>query len=67
MVITVNGESVSLSDEPVSISSFLSSKGINSNTVVVELNREIILRENYETAFIKDKDILEILRFVGGG
>ncbi|MBF0412333.1 MAG: sulfur carrier protein ThiS [Desulfamplus sp.] len=67
MVITVNGESVSLSDEPVYISSFLSSKGINSNTVVVELNREIILRENYETAFIKDKDILEILRFVGGG
>lgn len=67
MVITVNGESVSLSDEPVSISSFLSSKGINSNTVVVELNREIILRENYEAAFIKDKDILEILRFVGGG
>lgn len=67
MVITVNGEIVSLSDKPVSISSFLSSKGINSNTVVVELNRDIILRENYETAFIKDKDILEILRFVGGG
>ena len=67
MVITVNGESVSLSDEPISISSFLSSKGINSNTVVVELNREIILRENYEVSFIKDKDILEILRFVGGG
>lgn len=67
MVITVNGESVSLSEEPLSISSFLSSKGINSNTVVVELNREIILREDYETAFIKDKDILEILRFVGGG
>ncbi len=67
MVITVNGENVSLSDGSLSISSFLSSKGINSNTVVVELNREIILREDYETAFIKDKDILEILRFVGGG
>ena len=36
-------------------------------TVVVELNEEIIKRENYDTTVLKDGDVVEILHFMGGG
>ena len=35
--------------------------------VVVELNEEIIKRENYDTTVLKDGDVVEILHFMGGG
>lgn len=66
MIITVNGERISR-DEALSIGDFLSLREISADTVVVELNREIIDTQDYDTRLLQDKDVLEILRFVGGG
>ncbi|ADG06507.1 sulfur carrier protein ThiS [Kyrpidia tusciae] len=35
--------------------------------VVVELNREIIPREQYDIQAVRDGDHMEIVHFVGGG
>ena len=40
---------------------------LNPALVVVELNREILNREGYQEARIAEKDILELVHFVGGG
>lgn len=66
MTITINGKEEAI-ETGVSIGSFLKSKDLDFDKVVVELNRAIIDKSDYETTELKDKDILEILRFVGGG
>ncbi|MBF0452471.1 MAG: sulfur carrier protein ThiS [Candidatus Magnetomorum sp.] len=66
MVITLNGKEMTF-NEHLSIGDFLKTKDIHPDSVVVELNRNIIQTEHYDNTSVKDKDVLEILRFVGGG
>ncbi|QJB54917.1 sulfur carrier protein ThiS [Pseudodesulfovibrio sp. zrk46] len=66
MVITVNGKETEVA-EGLSVLGLLESKGIAPDTVVVELNRDIVTGENFGTTMINDGDHLEVLRFVGGG
>ena len=40
---------------------------LNPLLVVVELNREILDRELYGETRIAEKDVLELVHFVGGG
>ena len=35
--------------------------------VAIELNREIIKKKNISKIYLKDKDKLEIVHFIGGG
>lgn len=49
------------------ISDLLLELKINENRVVVELNREIIVKEDYSNINLKDDDTIEVISFVGGG
>ena len=40
---------------------------MKSDRVAVELNREIVSRDQWPTTQLKDGDRLEIVHFVGGG
>ena len=40
---------------------------LNPETVVVECNEKIILREEYAGHVLVEGDTLELIRFVGGG
>ena len=40
---------------------------INENRVVVELNREIIVKEDFSKINLKEDDTVEVISFVGGG
>ena len=40
---------------------------IDSKKIAVELNGKIINRNKYKTVFIKNKDKIEIVHFIGGG
>ena len=51
----------------VSIEHFLEELGIKAGRVAVEVNREIVKRENWPTTMIQPGDTLEIVHFVGGG
>ncbi|WP_027179553.1 sulfur carrier protein ThiS [Maridesulfovibrio bastinii] len=66
MIITVNGEKIDMSDS-ISVKDMLVRKNIKEDTVVIELNYEILPKENFAITLLKDGDNLEVLRFVGGG
>jgi sulfur carrier protein len=66
MEIQVNGQMEHV-DDGLTLSDYLKHKKLESEAVVVELNLAIIPKENYPTCNLNDKDILEIVRFVGGG
>ncbi|MBN1601451.1 MAG: sulfur carrier protein ThiS [Chitinispirillaceae bacterium] len=64
--IVLNGVEEQL-ETPVTVSEYLSERQINSDHVVVEINRLIIDKSNFSTVQIIKGDRVEILRFVGGG
>lgn len=66
MICTINGVETSLTDG-ITLSQLVEEKGLNVNAVVIELNREILKRESFTDTTLKDKDIVEVLSFVGGG
>jgi len=40
---------------------------LKGDRIAVELNRQILHRENWSSVRLNDQDRLEIVRFVGGG
>ncbi|WP_291326271.1 sulfur carrier protein ThiS [Desulfovibrio sp. UCD-KL4C] len=66
MIIIVNGKETEINDE-MTVLALLNLKQIASETVVVELNKEIIPSDTFDNTMLNDGDHLEVLRFVGGG
>lgn len=62
----VNGKDISLNDKKT-ISDLLKELKINENRVVVELNREIIVKDDFSKVNLKEDDTVEVISFVGGG
>ena len=62
----INGKELEFK-ENTSITELLNSIGVNKNTVVVEVNLEIIENEAYDNYILSEDDIIEVIRFVGGG
>lgn len=65
MKITVNGDKITI--ERMSVLDFLSSIEIDPARVAVELNLDILPKNDYATTLLADEDRLEIVHFVGGG
>lgn len=64
-MITVNGRS---SDgDGMVIREFLDTHGYQDMWVAVEINEEIIPREEHETFRIQEGDVVEVVQFMGGG
>lgn len=66
MNIKVNGKDHQF-DEPLNINQLLTAMKIKNSMIVVELNLNIIIKENYDKTFIKNDDVIEIVGFAGGG
>lgn len=49
------------------ISGLLKKLNVNESRVVVELNKEIVSKEDYSKVNLKDDDTIEVVSFVGGG
>ncbi|MGF9696999.1 MULTISPECIES: sulfur carrier protein ThiS [Paenibacillus] len=67
MNIIVNGQSMEVEDHLNRVDQLLHSFNLQVKTVVVELNRQILMRENHATTVLRDGDRIEIVHFVGGG
>lgn len=63
--IVVNGEERTVA--AMSVLAFLDSLGIDPQRVAVELNLDILPKNDYATTELKEGDRLEIVHFVGGG
>ena len=66
MRVTVNGDSMELS-EGLMLSQLLEQLKLRPELVVVELNLNILRREEVSKAVLKEGDRMEIVHFVGGG
>ena len=66
MDIVLNGRKKSIEDG-LSIRRLLEQLSIPSQTVIVEINRKIIERADFEETIIHPDDRIEIIRLVGGG
>lgn len=53
--------------EEINLSTFLLSKGLNLDTIIVEYQGNIVKKEEWAMITLQDKDCLEVLKFVGGG
>ncbi len=66
MIVYINGQKRTL-DGDVTLLELLEKLGLNPDRVAVELNHQVVLKENFSGHRLQDEDRLEIVRFVGGG
>ena len=64
--IQLNGRKIELKKK-YSILGLLKRYKLNTKKIAVELNSKIINRNKYQFVFVKDKDKVEIVHFIGGG
>lgn len=64
--ITVNGERVSIAN-PMSVEQVLDTVEVPPNYLAVEVNAEVVPREEYASRVIQSGDELEVVTLVGGG
>ena len=50
-----------------SVAGLLASLGVSTPRVAVERNREIVSKAAYDSTLLEDRDVLEVVEFVGGG
>lgn len=67
MNLTINGESQSLPDTLSTVQDLLEYLKIQDRIVVVEINRNILQKEDHENTTVSDGDTIELVHFVGGG
>lgn len=65
MQIIVNGET--MQTDSTTIAQLLNELGIIQKTMAAAINMEIVKKEKWNEATIKEGDKIEFLQFVGGG
>jgi thiamine biosynthesis protein ThiS len=65
MNLTINGETQSSSAE--TLGALVEQLGMKPDRVAIELNREIVPRDQWPKTALREGDRVEIVHFVGGG
>jgi thiamine biosynthesis protein ThiS len=66
MKVFVNGESSELSGTP-SLADLITQLELPATRIAVELNREVVRRNDWSGTMLHEDDRIEIVHFVGGG
>jgi len=66
MRVTINGDTRDIADG-LTVEALVEELGLAESPVVVQRNDAIIERTRYAEATIAEGDVLELVRFVGGG
>jgi thiamine biosynthesis protein ThiS len=64
--IMVNGKERAISDN-TTVEKLLQELNVQPQGIAVELNREIVPKSRYAETALKDGDVVEIVRMMGGG
>ena len=64
--IKINGKSIII-DNKTKLSDFLEDRKVPLKKVAIELNGKIVNKKKLKKIFLKTKDKLEIVHFIGGG
>ena len=62
----VNGKALRL-EQRMTLAEFLTAQQFDARLIAVEHNGQIVPKTDYDSILLADEDILEIVRFVGGG
>jgi len=62
----INGEERSFNDS-LTLSALVEQLGVKPDRIAVELNRNIVRRDDWPQTALHDGDRLEVVHFVGGG
>lgn len=62
----INGAEVGL-PQGTTLLAYLQQQGYQLERIAVELNGDILRREQYGAVILQDADVVEIVSFVGGG
>lgn len=66
LTIFINGEPFNC-ESSMSLKNILLYLNFNVNNILVEYNKEILDKLDFDSLFLKDNDCLEIITIVGGG
>jgi sulfur carrier protein len=64
--ITVNGRSVEI-ESPMTVEQLLDTVDVPPNYLAVEVNADVVPREEYTTRIVDANDQVEVVTLVGGG
>jgi sulfur carrier protein len=64
--IQLNGETHKI-EENLSVEELLKKLSIDKNKVAVELNQTVVSKQTYSNTTVVNKDVVEIVTFIGGG
>lgn len=64
--VTVNGEDRQLASKTV-LAAFLKAQDVPAQFVAVAVNNEVVRRADHACVVLRDGDVVEIVRMVGGG
>ena len=66
MHVTINGEPQTVAPG-LTVTNLINELGLTQRRVAIEINREVITREQYGTRILAEGDLVEVVHFVGGG
>ncbi len=64
-MVKVNGEPKKI--QGILLDQYLTDEGYQTDRIAVECNGKIVPKAEYGSKVLQDKDVLEIVSFVGGG
>ncbi|MEN6330888.1 MAG: sulfur carrier protein ThiS [Smithella sp.] len=67
MRVRINGIDEMISEKTLTLHELVINRGLKPAQVVVEVNLQIIPREQWPQVILQDEDRIEIVSFVGGG
>ena len=65
MKISVNGKEISFNGN--TLKDLIQNYNLKPELIAVEKNREIVNKDSYDSEAVNEGDIIELVRFVGGG
>ena len=66
ITVQINGQKETVEND-ISIKTLLLNRNINPNIVACELNLKVIRRAELDNVKLKEGDVLEVIRMIGGG
>lgn len=66
MQVTLNGKTEELADG-ITIADLVAQLALTRRRIAVEVNRQIVGRDDYAACALAEGDVVEIVQFIGGG
>jgi sulfur carrier protein len=66
MLVTLNGEPREMR-EGLTVAELVSEMGLAARRIAVEINLDVLPRDDYARRPLREGDVVEIVQFIGGG